>query len=98
MKADAITQIEIDSLGRLLIYPEKEKFNLIWRSATEVHWDEKKMFLFSPKPREWSYFDWYGQIISVIRTEYACSLFLTENTIFINISPSLKQQILLFKL
>ena len=94
MKTDNIKEIKIDISGRLCIYPEQEEFTHIWRSATEVHWDIKNSFLYSPKPREWSYFDWYKHIISVAK-ECGWELFLTEDTIWINIPHSLKQQILL---
>ena len=97
MKADNISNISIDDLGRLCVFPEKQKFTLIWRSATEVHWDNSG-FLYSPKPREWSYFDWYRHIISVIKVEECCILSITNNTEFTNISHSLKDQILQFKL
>jgi hypothetical protein len=94
MKADNITEIKIDDLDRLCIFPEKEEFTLIWRSATEVHWDIENSFLYSPKPMEWSYFDWYRHIVSVAK-ECGCELLLTEDTIWINIPNSLKQQIML---
>ena len=34
LKSDFIASVEIDDLGRLCIYPEKEEFALIYRSAT----------------------------------------------------------------
>jgi len=94
MKSNNIIKVEIDSLDRLCIYPEKEKFTLIWRSATEIHWDDKGLFLYSPKPRKWSYLDWYRQITSIIRTEYNCQLLITEGTIWTNICNNLQKQIL----
>jgi len=36
----------------------------------EVHWNDKEGYLFSPKPREWSYLDWYKHIIGVVKDEY----------------------------
>ncbi|WP_316787692.1 hypothetical protein [Pedobacter frigoris] len=56
MKSDSITEIGIDSKERLYIIPENEQFTMIWRSASEVHWDENRLRLYSPKPREWSYY------------------------------------------
>jgi hypothetical protein len=97
MTTDNIKEIKIDDLGRLCIFPEKEKFSMIWRSATEVHWDNNNLFLFSPKPREWSYFNWYTQIIGAIKSEYGCDLLLTNDTLWINISVDLKQQILMYE-
>ena len=94
MRVDNIKEIQIDDLGRLRIYPEREVFTLIWRSATEVHWDEKDLFLYSPKPKEWSYFNWYQHIISVIETEYHFNLLLTPDTKWVSIPQTLKDQIL----
>lgn len=94
MNTDNIKEISINSLDRLCIYPEKEFFTLIWRSATEIHWDNNKSFLYSPKPREWSYFDWFKHITSVIRDEYNCDLLLTENTLWENIPDYLRQLII----
>jgi hypothetical protein len=94
MKTDNIKEIKIDDSGRLCIFPEMEKFTLIYRTATEVHWDNQRMFLFSPKPREWSYFDWFKHIIDVARSECYCDLSITKATIWTNIPSSLRQQIL----
>ena len=94
MTTDNIEAIGVNETGQLFIKPEKEQFILIWRSATEVHWNDKEHYLFSPKPREWSYFDWYKQIVSVILDEYDCKLILTPHTIWLNIPDDLKQQII----
>ena len=90
---DNIIEIGIDKLDRLFIKPEKETFPLIYRTATEVHWDEKGNFLYSPKPKEWTYFDWYKQIVGVVETECNCKLLLTDKTRWSNIPTELKQQI-----
>jgi hypothetical protein len=50
-----ISKVEIDGSGKLHLAPEKTKFSLIYRTATEVHWDNDKKTLYSPKPRDWSY-------------------------------------------
>jgi hypothetical protein len=94
MKTDNIKEIRIDDLGRLCIFPKKEKFTMIYRSAAEVHWDNNDFFLYSPKPREWSYYDWYKQIINIVN-EYGCNLLLTNDTLYINIPDLLKQQIII---
>ena len=93
MKKDNIKKIGIDDRGRLCITPEKENFALVYRSAMEVHWDDKNLFLYTPKPREWTYFDWYKQIISAA-LDCGCELTITQNTILSNIPESLKKEIL----
>jgi len=92
-KVDEIIEIGIDSKERLFIKPKREKFALIYRTASEVHWDEKGQFLYSPKPREWDYIDWYKQIIKIVDTDCNCKLILTYRTTWTHISDELKKQI-----
>jgi hypothetical protein len=90
MKFDEIIEIGIDDLERFYIKPKKEKFTLIYRTATEVHWDNEKQFLYSPKPKDWTYLDWHKHIVKVVRKECNCELLINEHTIFSNISNQLK--------
>jgi hypothetical protein len=99
MITDNITEISIDSYGRLCIKPETEKFYQIWRTATEVHWDVNGLFLYGPKPipvKEWTYFDWYKHIITVVKN-CQCKLIITPNTTWKDIPPNLQQQIVAYK-
>lgn len=91
-RIEIIKEIGIDSLERLFIKPEKEKFTMIYRSATEVHWDVTAGYLYSPKPREWSYLKWFHHITSVILTECNMILTITEDTTWSNINYTLKEQ------
>jgi len=93
-RQDEIIEIGIDEKDRLFIKPKIERFTLIYRTTTEVHWDDKGLFLYSPKPREWSYFDWYMQITSVTEKECNCKLLLTPRTTWTNIPNDLKKQII----
>ncbi len=93
MEQDRISIVEIDHSGRLHLKPEKSKFIHVYRTATEVHWDNDKHTLFSPKPRDWSYLDWFLHIIGVAKTECLTELKLTENTEWINIPTELKNKI-----
>ena len=93
METDQIGKIEIDKEGRLHIKPEKVKFPLIYRSATEVHWNSDKQTLYSPKPREWSYSKWFKYIIDVAKKEAFCQLQLTDHTEWVNIPEYLKSEI-----
>ena len=97
MSQDNISTIFIDNNGRLWIKPATKEFSLIYRSATEVHWDNQECFLYSPKPREWTYLDWYKHIISVIFTEYDCKLTITTDTKWNGVSHDLKNEILDFE-
>lgn len=91
---DEISEIGIDEKEGLYIKPKNEQFPLIYRTATEVNWDEKGLVLYSPKPRDWSYYDWYTHIISVTDKECNCKLILTARTTWTNIDAQLKKQII----
>lgn len=90
---DQILELGIDDKERLYIKPATERFVLIYRTATEVHWDNKGLFLYSPKPREWTYFDWYKHIIEVVKNECGCKLILSGQTVWINIANDLRKEI-----
>jgi hypothetical protein len=97
MTTDNIIEIGIDDQERLYVKPEKEQFNLIWRTATEVHWDQNGKFLYSPKPREWSYLEWYKHILETAYSECNCELLLTSATKWTNIAPELEEQIVAYR-
>ncbi len=92
MLTDKIKAIEIDSTGRLCITPVREEFFGIWLLGKEVHWDEKDRFLYTPAPREWTYLDWYNHILNVVE-EFNRALVLTDDTEWINVPLSLKNEI-----
>jgi hypothetical protein len=90
MFTDTIKEVKIDDQGRLCVYPAKKSFEFIWRCAAEVNWDPSGKFLYSPKPREWSYADWFDNIILCVKYEYGCLLQLVQDTVWTNVSADLK--------
>ncbi len=93
MNKEKIIKVEIDNSGKLHLKPELTKFTLIYRTATEIHWDIEKQTLYSPKPREWSYLDWFKNILTIVKNEFSCCLYLTEGTEWVNIPNDLKKEI-----
>ena len=93
-ETDKILEIGIDDKERLFVKPKKERFTLIYRAAAEVNWDNNGLFLYSPKPREYTYFDWFAHIIGVVESECGCKLVLTDQTLWTNVTDELKQQII----
>ena len=59
----------------------------------EVHWNNEGKFLYSPKPKEWSYIEWYVQILKAVK-EQSYILLITENTQWVNIKKELKNEII----
>jgi hypothetical protein len=90
---DAIDQVEIRADGRLFVKPATQNFSLIYRAALEVGWDPASRSLFGPKPREWTYPMWFGQILAAAETEYGVRLSLTSQTSWMNIPDQLRAEI-----
>lgn len=86
MEPDKIAKITIDSEGRLQIFPTSNTYPMIYREAVEVHWDSDGRFLYSPKPREWTYLHWFKHIIDV-----AGGLALSPDTIWTNVPDELRR-------
>jgi hypothetical protein len=85
VNADPIAEVAIDEQGRLLITPTSNTYPMIYREAVEVHWDAKGRFLYFPKPREWSYLDWFKHIVDT-----AGDLVLSADTKWRNVPEDLR--------
>ena len=96
MKIIEITKIELQQSGELSVTPienYKNIFQLIYRAATGVQWDEKSRCFISPIPKEWSHLDWYPNIVTSVMSEMGVMLQITQNTVWLNIQDSLKSEI-----
>lgn len=93
MKKDEIISIEIDKLFRLNTKPKSVSFNMIYRTATEIHWNTQSKTLYSPKPIDQTYLEWFKHILKVTKDECYCELSITEQTEWINIPNELKKEI-----
>ena len=93
MVEEQIAQIGIDDKGRLFVQPEEQDFPYIYRAAMEVRWDSAGRKLISPKPREWSYLDWFRQIVAAAADEYGVYLKVGPRTTWIDIPEDLRREI-----
>ena len=93
MEKDLIAEVGIDKTGRLYIVPSSSVFPYIYREAMEVDWDENGNFLYSPVPREWTYLDWFKQIINAVK-EQGYILVISNATKWSNVPEPLKREIL----
>ena len=93
MSEDTIAEIGIDEDERLYVRPALASFPYIYRAAMEVNWDNQARRLFSPKPRKWTYADWFKQIIEATSDEYGIRLKLAADTIFVNVPDALRSEI-----
>lgn len=93
MTEDSIAEVGIDDEGRLYVRPFEASFDLVYRAAMEVSWEGAKRWLLSPKPREWSYLDWFKQITEAAADEYGIRLRLTPATVWTNVPLPLRSEI-----
>jgi hypothetical protein len=93
MKVDDIIKIEVDRKGRLIVKPATAKFLMIYREALEVCWDSEFNFLYTPKPKKWSYLDWYKQIRLGAHRQ-GVELITSKKTEWINIPDDLQQEMI----
>ena len=93
MNQDTIIEIGIDEEERLYVMPSHQEFPFIYREAVEVHWSAKRNCLYSPKPREWNYLDWFKHIIDAAKLQ-SVELLISSKTAWRNIPIKLKKEIL----
>ena len=94
IQKDDIIEIGIDEKFGIYVKPETAKFPYIWRSASGVHWDDKKNILCTTNQSGWTHLQWYKQIIGAVRDEYGNELVLTNKVIWTNIPEDLKRSII----
>jgi hypothetical protein len=90
LTAQNISKIEIDGLGRLIVYPklfEGQDYAFIYRAAMEVNWDPKSRCLVTPVPREWSPAQWFAHLCRAMKSEYGVRLVVSDDTKWENLSP-----------
>jgi len=93
MTDETIAEVGIDAEGRLYVRPSQRSFEHIWRAAMQVNWDESEHRLFGPKPGEWSYADWFRQIVAAPADEYGTRLSLTSETVWSNVPAFVRAEI-----
>jgi hypothetical protein len=93
MVIDEILEVRIDADGKLLVRPQVHTFPHIYRAAMQVGWDPDNRTLFSPKPREWSYLQWFRQIVAAASDEYGVRLVIAPQTAWFNVPDTLRAEI-----
>lgn len=80
MTTDHIDEIRIDESGKLMVKPRQEDFRYIYRAAMEVNRNNDWKYLYSPKPKEWSYCRPFKQIHAAVKDEYGVILKISNET------------------
>jgi hypothetical protein len=92
VREDHISEVGIDDAGSLFDRPATESLPDIFREAMEVGWDPESGRLFSPRPREWSYPDWFRQMVNAAK-EQGVLLRTTPLTLWTNVPDELWRDI-----
>ena len=93
MQEDKISEVGIDEEEQLFVKPETQKFPFIYRESMQVSWDSKNRCLYSPRPIDWSYVDWFKQIIKASKAQ-GFTLRISEETVWNNIPDNLRTRML----
>lgn len=85
-----INKVSVSDDARLCIYPEKTStsYDLIYREAAGVYWNNNMSCFKSTIPRTWDYGDWFLHIVSVVFTSMNIRLILSDNTTFNGLSKT----------
>jgi len=90
---EEITQIGIDDKNRLFLKTKEKPFNMIYRLAKGINWDNDRKRLISTPIKEWSKYKWYLHILNTIYEECNLELIPTRKTEYINLDRKSKNQI-----
>jgi len=93
MQSDEIVEIGIGKDNRLYACLKNEQMNQIYRAAMEVNWDEQKNALYCIPRGEWTYKEWFSQILNAALDEYGFILKLSDDVRWTNVPEDLKTQI-----
>jgi hypothetical protein len=92
MKRVLLSKVALDEKGWLRLYPSGGSYEHVYRAAAGVHW-EKEGFLHAREPGEWAYPAYFGQIVSVVASEYGDQLMLSPATEWFQVSDELRHAI-----
>jgi hypothetical protein len=95
MRKIEVADISIDNDGRLLVRPRQaeDTFQYVYRAAAEVNWDEGQACFATPRPREWSYLEWFQHARLAIRSELGRDFEIGSRTTWVNIPDALRAEI-----
>lgn len=93
MRDEAIVEVGADERGRLLVRPAGTAFDMIFRTASGVDWDEHRQALVSPVPRDWTLERWFAQVLAAVAGEYGVVLKISPQTTWTAIPPEIQRNI-----
>ena len=92
----AITAVEIDSSGRLLVRPKVESgalYEYIYREANGLRWDREKHAFYAHEPSRWGHEELLQHIAATVRSAFAEELRITAQTAWVGVAPELERKL-----
>jgi hypothetical protein len=94
MRDELIAELTLDDAGRLLLKPAESSFDdLHMAGAWGFRWDEPTSSLAIPRPREWSYRDWFEHVVTIIGSEYGVHLKVGPDTQWVAVPSTVRDDI-----
>jgi len=94
MTQNPIEEVSVHEDGSLRLRPADGDFEYVYRAATGVRWDPETRELVAPPPREWTYVDWFRQIVRAVNEEFGQTLAITSATRWTNVAPEIREELL----
>jgi len=92
----AITAIEIDSSGRLLVRPLVETgalYEYIYREANGLRWHREKHVFYAYEPLRWGHEELLRHIAATVRSAFGEQLRITAETAWVGVAPELEHKL-----
>ncbi len=98
MDRETITKIKVNDAGELVLSLESNGdsiYQYVYRAAAGVYWDQENHgFKSTPMKKDWSCFQWYNQIVCVVKSELGVELVLSKNVSSENLPENDQAEIL----
>lgn len=95
MEIEEISKVEIldnEEMYVVLASGGKPGYQMIYREAAEIYWDNECKGFKAPAPRKWSHADWFHHIVKVTGN-CSIALKLMDSTKWVNVPNEVKIEI-----
>jgi hypothetical protein len=96
MQRCAVSRIEVEPSGRLLVAPSGEggRYEYVYREANGLRWDAHARAFYAYEPSKWAAGELVLHIASTLRQAIGVELYLAENTEWVNVPSPVRHEIL----
>lgn len=96
MTERAITAIEVDHSGRLLVRPSAQAGSLyehVYREANGLRWDKQQHAFWAYEPARWGHEELLLRIAATVRGAFDEQLSITAQTAWVGVPPELERKL-----